>query len=872
MNCIITLKINDYFPKLESIPYQNFVCLFTYGDFKGKILLSQNNNNICTHEINRINSDMKYIIHILDSNSSSLIGMCELLIPLIKLRQMNPPCTIILEQKLKVIIDMNTKRKLFKTLINSSDIFLFLRAEIFIPNLKNIVCNDFDKIEVTRNNINGKKKNNNKKDFSHTNKKKKIIKDIINNKEMVKNDLNISNNKTNRTINYDNKNNFLINKSQLLNEIKDSFKKIDEINLSSKGIKKSKINQKRSPKKRVTILELMEQKMQPLLLNINEEIKKDKENNINKNSNKKINIKINKSNKKFASPKQKSDIKKDINSLEKHSSINHIKSKNSKEFSSNTHQIKKRSSKGLFNRINQQMDDINFNYDINRNLYNINFNKDKLSYDKIPITKSRELSILENEDINSNYGILSTDERTEQVLSGLDKIILEKSTKLRDIFEEQIKNINNHKKFTGTLYIKEKRINQDMEIQDNNIIISKSSLGTIYNNNMNISQEKVKNNYLLLIDLYHSLSQKLSKTISENIVSNKKLKLLKEEYNHENKKIDLIKRNKNDISFNLLCNINIKNSLKSKIVEQLIYTKNLESKLYQNIFNFNINDYEIIRQKEIERVNKLNEGRKINILLKLIKDVVFDIGNISQIFNNDIYKQNILKQILENNNIKEKEQGAEDCVNLWGLKIRNQFNLGNNNFENIENNIIREVDEEKEDESEFYSSNKKKNQNNISKNILDEIKQYSNNINEINNKNEKENDINDNKNNIEEIDENKNIEIIKDILINQFNENKKFEYLEKNEFLFDNKFKIKSSLINNNEIIIELDNNKYNLDTFKSIYCQKETNNNNKDKKNFIYTKKIMTQNEHKKHRRKKRIIDDSEEDENQINDNNNKE
>ena len=484
MNCIITLKINDYFPKLESIPYQNFVCLFTYGDFKGKILLSQNNNNICTHEINRINSDMKYIIHILDSNSSSLIGMCELLIPLIKLRQMNPPCTIILEQKLKVIIDMNTKRKLFKTLINSSDIFLFLRAEIFIPNLKNIVCNDFDKIEVTRNNINGKKKNNNKKDFSHTNKKKKIIKDIINNKEMVKNDLNISNNKTNRTINYDNKNNFLINKSQLLNEIKDSFKKIDEINLSSKGIKKSKINQKRSPKKRVTILELMEQKMQPLLLNINEEIKKDKENNINKNSNKKINIKINKSNKKFASPKQKSEIKKDINSLEKHSSINHIKSKNSKEFSSNTHQIKKRSSKGLFNRINQQMDDINFNYDINRNLYNINFNKDKLSYDKIPITKSRELSILENEDINSNYGILSTDERTEQVLSGLDKIILEKSTKLRDIFEEQIKNINNHKKFTGTLYIKEKRINQDMEIQDNNIIISKSSLGTIYNNNI----------------------------------------------------------------------------------------------------------------------------------------------------------------------------------------------------------------------------------------------------------------------------------------------------------------------------------------------------------------------------------------------------
>ena len=876
MNCLITFKINDYSPKLESIPYQNYVCLFTCGDFKGKILFSQYNNNICAHEINKINSDMKYIIHILDSNSSSLIGMCELIIPLIKLRQINPPCTIIQEQKLKIIIDMNTKRKLFKTLINSSDIFLFLRAEIFIPNLKNIGCNDTDKIEVTRNNLNRKNKNINKKELSNTNKKKKIIKDIVNNKEMVRNDLNISYNKNNRTINYDNKNNFLTNKSQLMNEIKNSFKKIDEINLSSKGIKKSKINQKRSPKKRVTILELMEQKMQPLLLNINEETKNDKENNLNKNSNKKINIKINKSGKKLASPKQKSEIKKDINSIEKHSSINQIKSKNSKEFSTNTYQIKRRGSKGLFNRINQKMDDINLNYDINRNLYNINFNKDKLSYDKIPITKSREQSIIEIDDINSNYGILSTDERTEQVLSGLDKTILEKSTKLRDIFEEQIKNINNHKKFTGTLYIKEKRINQDMEIQDNNIIINKSSLGTIYNNSMIISQEKVKNNYLLLIDLYSLLSQKLSKTISENIFSNNKLKLLKEEFNHEKKKINLIKRNKDDIAFNSLYNINLNHLLKSKILEQLIYTKNLERKLYQSIFNFDINDYEIIRQKEIERVNKLNNGRKINILLKLIKDVIFDIGNISQIFNNDIYKQNILKQILDKNNIKEKEQGTEDCVNLFGLKLKNNFNFGNNNFESIENNIIKEVDEEKEDESDYYSSNKKNNQDYYSKNVLDEIKECSNNINEIKNKkeqNENENDININKNNgVEELDENKKIEIMKDILINKFNENKKFEYLEKNEFLFDNKFKIKSSLTNNNEIIIEFDNNKYNLDLFKSIFCQKETNNNNKDKKNFIYTKKIMSQNEHKKHRRKKRIIDDSEEDENQINENNNKE
>ena len=873
MNCIITLKINDYFPKLETIPFQNFVCLFSYGDFKGKIALSQYNNDICIHEINKINSDIKYIIHILESDSGSLIGMCELLIPLIKFRQINPPCTLIQEQKLKVIIDTNTRRKLFKTLINSSDIYIVLHAEIFVPSMKNIEYNDANKIEVTRTNKNINRKNrNNKVDSPRTNKKKKIVKEIISNKEMIKNDLNISYNKNNRTINYENKNNSLSNKSQLMNAIKNSFKKIDEINLSSKSIKRSKINQKRSPKKRVTILELMEQKMQPLLLNINEDMKIDKEKNMNKNSNKKINIKLNKTSKKLSSPFQKNDSKRDISTLEKHSSTNHITSKNSNEFTSSNNKIKRRSSKGLSNRINQPMDEINMNYDINKNLYNINFNKDKFSYDKIRLNKSREHSILENDDINSNYGILSTDERTEQVLSGLDKIILEKSTKLRDLLEEQIKNIN-HKKFTGTLYIKEKRINQDMEIiQANNIIINKSSLGTIYNNTILIPQEKVKNNYLLLIDLYRLLSQKLSKTIYENIFSEKKLSLLKEEVNHENKKINLIKRNKEHISFNSLYNINLKHKLKSKIVQQLIYTKNLESKLYQNIFNFDLNDYEIIRQKEIERVNKLNEGRKYNILLKIIKDVIFDIGNVSQIFNDDIYKQNILKQILENNNIKEKEQGVGDYVNLWALGMRNKFNFEKKNYEN---NIITEVDEDKEEESEYYSSNKKKNQEYFSKNILEEIKRNSN---VINDNITKKDEINENENNLnnniikEDLEENKKIDVIKDMLINKFNENKKFEYIKGNEFLFDNKYNIKADLLDNNEIIIEIDNNKYNLNSFRANYCQKEIINVNKDikndKKNFIYTKKIMTQNEHKKHRRKKRILDESEDNDIQNNEN----
>ena len=154
MNCIITLKINDYYPKLDSIPYENFICIITNNDFKQTLSLSKNNNNKCTQEIPIINTDIKYTIHILESNTNSLIGISELLIPLFKFKQINPPCTIIHEQKLKIIMDMTTKRKIFKTLINASDIFLNLIAEIYVPNIKNIGNIYLSVIEVKRKNKN----------------------------------------------------------------------------------------------------------------------------------------------------------------------------------------------------------------------------------------------------------------------------------------------------------------------------------------------------------------------------------------------------------------------------------------------------------------------------------------------------------------------------------------------------------------------------------------------------------------------------------------------------------------------------------------------------------------------------------------------
>ena len=166
MNCIITIKIIDFLPKLNSIPYENYKCIFFNDDFTENIYLNKSSNKIFIQETPKINSDIKYTIHILESKSNSLIGISELIIPLIELKKSKLPCTIKKEQKIKIIIDIYTKRKLFKTLINSTDMFFLIKTEIFIPDAKLLAGGS--KIEVKKQNLNS------------DNKSKKLTKDIIN--------------------------------------------------------------------------------------------------------------------------------------------------------------------------------------------------------------------------------------------------------------------------------------------------------------------------------------------------------------------------------------------------------------------------------------------------------------------------------------------------------------------------------------------------------------------------------------------------------------------------------------------------------------------------------------------------------------------
>ena len=132
LSCRLTIKIKDYFPKVNSIPYTNYICLFTCGEYQGQIPFLPDETKFLQHQLKNISTDIKYKVLILDFNDMTLIGMCEMNIAYKVLSRILPQNGFIQEQQKKLIIDTKTKRKLFGTVINSGDIYLNIYTEVFL--------------------------------------------------------------------------------------------------------------------------------------------------------------------------------------------------------------------------------------------------------------------------------------------------------------------------------------------------------------------------------------------------------------------------------------------------------------------------------------------------------------------------------------------------------------------------------------------------------------------------------------------------------------------------------------------------------------------------------------------------------------------
>ena len=877
LTCQIIIKIKDYFPKTETIPFEDYICLFTYNDYEGQIPFLPDESKTIQHQIKNVSSDINYKVHILDYNDMSLIGMCEMTILYDILTQLTPPNGFIQEQQKKLLMDLKTKRKLFNTVINTGDIFLNIYAEIYLISKSNFEHKSHNKYRKTlyqeRPQCFIKYNFQIKKYFPGSNKNKSLL---INN-TTEKQSLDDSKCDKSNFIKFPKKKDALnnINYNTFNNNSKREFKNYS-----------SKLQQKKHNKR--TIMDLLEQKkIIEKKLNIVDEDKDSK----NVNSNHSENLLINKkegylTEQNFNFPykmKLKNNYIINNNILKKNKSntkmINNLLNKNDKEkynnnrkkddeFENNIEESTDKNPKKGFNNNNNILGSSLSNENSNNN--NSQFLDDKFVYKpknklgkmakafnkKNPKNKNENdinnnninkniynnLSQKENSNTNINSyintSVLTSNSKEEEFLD-IDKLILEKGAELRNDFIIQLKgkNINHHKNINSLNY---KSNNQNLfnEFDDSG---HNEKLDTPHTEKIQqdffmkneLTQECIKNNCLRLIEFYSLLNSKLNKFSSKNEDIKKKSFIFKELFSYELKKNKKMINNSNLNEFIYFIFSSIYEPINEKLLQLFHKIKNDESSVYQTLFNTFIKKEEISKYKEYEIYE---HQTKIFLLLTTIKNLINKYGNVSQIFNENTNKKNILKQCLKKYDLTEKEESDNEYVNLEELS--NEIKIKNENIKDFNKDIvnkfkvIKEVDEEKEEE---YEENSKEiedmNNHQILKNIDLQINEEEKEENNETNSNIDMNfngDENDEINN-EEIVEKKLNELNKKDNNNN-NNDYHFQKIGKNEYLFNNK-KIKANVSKNNEleIIVVETNKKYSLEDFIQLY--------NEEYKNNIYTK-----------------------------------
>ena len=274
LTCRLTIKVKDYFPKTESIPFSNYICLFTCGEYQGQIPFLPDDSKFLQHQMKNITSDIKYKVHILDFNDMALIGMCEMTISYKVINQLTPPNGLIQEQQKKLLIDSKTKRKLFGTIINSGDIYLKIYAEVILisknnngdiksknSRLKKIMNTNTPKcyikynFQVTKGDSSPKSSKNNKLSMLNGSSEKPTLN--ISKQEISNKNLNSTNNSNNNVINYRRDNEKKITGNYSNFNIVNNMNKIQQKNLNNGNNGNDNLSKEQNKK---NIMDLLAQK------------------------------------------------------------------------------------------------------------------------------------------------------------------------------------------------------------------------------------------------------------------------------------------------------------------------------------------------------------------------------------------------------------------------------------------------------------------------------------------------------------------------------------------------------------------------------------------------------------------------------------
>ena len=747
-NCKITIQIINYefFNKnLENtldIPFDKFLCIFKYElNNIGQINLNSLSEEIITHSLKNVTRDLKYNVRIINSNDNDLIGVFDIILPFSFIKNINPSTTLELTKKYSLTMLDSTKRKLFGSIINATDIFFTIHASIDIiskmKNNRSFIIRDYKKnhlISLNNNNINTSYNTNSFKE-----------KNNISSKNTLKHTISF----TNKTLNINNNKriNTLPNNENILspNEKKSFRTKLlidnDDIFLSNK------FNYIKTPPTEKKNKNFIYEKTN----NINSSFNNTSTNTSKYNSSyKKNNYKnfmnntLNYSHRESIN-KSKLNKKLNINKKDKNNNSRFIKSARSSLCDNNKKKLL--NSNSFYQKpLKYNFDNYLTNYN-NNNKNNKNVNISNFIYKK---AKSRQIPQI-NESNNKEIQNFSTIEDRQNFSNPNLESILNNQLSLSNNSNENSNNSDNNSSLNDDEENKKKIPEEFIDPTDTSTIQSEL-LDSINNNNDN-NDNKIDNEIYLIKNTFLSNNIKFDEeNDSKNNGLHKNIQEIKDKILYNLKLLikyqDLIKnkilsvQNKNNILKRILFKNQDKYQLTCKKYRELITMEQKnDDKNFIVVKKNTINDItkKLINSKKIETdifkaffdltelqnyFNKyyLDDKSKLKLLINCIKTFIDNYGNISQAYEEDEDSRIRLKAVLFRYNINEKEikEENEDENLNDNNNINNNKMIINNEISNIK--AIKEVDEDKEeddDEDEEINNSEIIEKNKIEKLIQD---------------------------------------------------------------------------------------------------------------------------------------------------------
>ena len=151
INCEIKIKIEDYYPKIGRIPFDDINCIISDDNDKTIIPLKEIEKIFFIKQSKVFNSDLIYTIKIVDKKNNYIIRDSYFIIPYIKIYSIIRMQSIRYEQYLKLSLETYIKDKIFGFLSSVKNLFLKLSIEISLVDSPNHNLILFNNINTIRN-------------------------------------------------------------------------------------------------------------------------------------------------------------------------------------------------------------------------------------------------------------------------------------------------------------------------------------------------------------------------------------------------------------------------------------------------------------------------------------------------------------------------------------------------------------------------------------------------------------------------------------------------------------------------------------------------------------------------------------------------